>query len=216
MANSICFVITVDGPSASGKGTLARRLAKHFCLRYLDTGSIYRAIAFKMEKNGCDSLQAELAERIALRIAKEDLNEPELRREDIGLKASVIAAYPKVREAVLDYQREFAYTLPGAVLDGRDIGTVVCPNATAKIYLDANREIRVTRRLKELQLRGMESIEAHVLLEMKERDKRDKKRSVAPLKLAQDACLIDSSNLTEDEVFENAVCFIEKKYGEVV
>ena len=138
-----------------------------------------------------------------------------IRSNNINANVSEVSAIKIVREFMVKVQREMAYDID-CVLEGRDIGTVVCPNATAKIYLDANREIRVTRRLKELQLRGMESIEAHVLLEMKERDKRDKKRSVAPLKLAQDAYLIDSSNLTEDEVFENAVCFIEKKYGEVV
>ena len=214
MSKKNYFVIAVDGPSASGKGTLGKRLAEYFSLRYLDTGSIYRAISLKMKKYGYDPLKVDLAEKIALNLTSNDLKDPDLRQEDIGLKASTIAAYPAVRAAVLNYQREFAYTLPGAVLDGRDIGTVVCPDATAKIFLDAAREVRAARRLNELQHKGVESIEAHVLLEMKERDERDEKRSIAPLKLAEDAYCIDTSLLNADEVFEKAVCFIKTKYGE--
>jgi cytidylate kinase len=205
---SDAIIIAVDGPAASGKGTLARRLADHFGLRHLDTGGLYRAAAVWVLRTGGDPADATACEAAARNIAEKDLNSPKLRDEEVGQAASILSAHPAVREALLAYQRDFAGTPPGAVLDGRDIGTVVCPEASAKIYLEASAEIRAARRAKELRLRGVESIESRVLQEMKDRDARDSGRAVAPLKAAEDALTIDTTGLTPDQVFDRALKFI--------
>jgi cytidylate kinase len=141
-------------------------------------------------------------------LTKSDLKAPNLRDEEVGQAASILSVHPPVRAALLAYQRDFANTTPGAVLDGRDIGTVVCPEAAAKIYLAASPEVRAARRAKELRLRGVESIESRVLQEMKDRDARDSGRAVAPLKAAADALTIDTTGLSPDEVFDLALSFI--------
>jgi len=201
-------VIAVDGPAASGKGTLACRLAEHFGLRHLDTGGLYRAVALRMLRLGEDPSDAHAGEMAAKNLEDQDRNAPNLRAEAVGQAASVVSAHPPVRAALLVYQRTFATTPPGAVLDGRDIGTVVCPTANGKIYLDASVATRAARRVKELRLRGVESIESRVLQEMRDRDARDSGRAVAPLRAAEDALKIDTTGLTPDEVFDRAHTYI--------
>ena len=205
------LVIAVDGPAAAGKGTLARGLAAHYGLRHLDTGSLYRATALRVLRSGGDPEREAEAAAAANGITDDDLNDPALRAEDVGQAASVVAAHGAVRQALLDYQRAFAARSPGAVLDGRDIGTVVCPDARVKFYLEATAEVRAARRLCELRSRGVESIESRVLDEIIARDARDRRRSAAPLKPAADACRIDTSALGPDEVFERAVAVVDSR-----
>ena len=205
--------IAVDGPAASGKGTLARRLADHFGLSHLDTGGLYRAVALRVLGQGGDPSDETTGENAAQNLEKRDLEAPNLRAEEVGRAASIVSAHPAVRAALLVYQRTFAATSPGAVLDGRDIGTVVCPEADAKIYLDASVEARAKRRVKELRLRGVESIESRVLQEMQDRDARDSGRAVAPLRAADDALRIDSTDLSPDEVFDRALSYVAERLG---
>jgi cytidylate kinase len=195
-------VIAVDGPAASGKGTLARRLAARYGLRHLDTGLVYRAVGLKVLREGLDPVAAARAVTLA------DLERPELRSEAVGEAASKVAAIPEVRTALRALQRRFAETPPGAVLDGRDIGTVVFPDAGAKIFVDASLELRAERRHRELLERGVASIYSRVLQDMKARDARDRDREVAPLTPAKDAFVIDSSKLDADGVFALAVAHI--------
>jgi len=195
-------VIAVDGPAASGKGTLARRLAARYGLRHLDTGMIYRAVGLKVLREGLDPVAAARAVTLA------DLDRPELRSEEVAQAASKVAAIPEVRTALRALQRRFAETPPGAVLDGRDIGTVVFPDAGAKIFIDASLELRAERRHRELLERGVASIYSRVLQDMKDRDARDRDRAVAPLTPAKDAFVIDSSKLDADGVFALAVAHI--------
>jgi cytidylate kinase len=195
-------VIAVDGPAASGKGTLARRLAAHYGLRHLDTGLVYRAVGLKVLRQGLDPVAAAGAVTLA------DLDRLELRGEEVGEAASKVAAMPEVRTALRALQRRFAEAPPGAVLDGRDIGTVVFPDARAKIFVDASPQVRAGRRHKELLERGVASIYSRVLQDMKDRDARDRDRAVAPLTPAKDAFVIDSSKLDADGVFALAVAHI--------
>ena len=205
------LVIAVDGPAAAGKGTLARRLAAHYGLRHLDTGSLYRATALRLLRVYGDPAQEAAAADAARTVTDTDLDDPALRDEEVGQAASVVAAHGAVRRALLDYQRTFAAQPPGAVLDGRDIGTVVCPDAHVKIFLEATAEVRAGRRLCELRSRGVEGIESRVLDEIIARDARDRRRSAAPLKPAADASRIDTSALGPDEVFERAVMIVDER-----
>lgn len=205
------LVIAVDGPAAVGKGTLARRLAGHYGLRHLDTGSLYRATALRVLRSGGDPAGEAEAAAAAKGITDDDLGDPALRDEDVGQAASVVATHGAVRRALLGYQRGFAARPPGAVLDGRDIGTVVCPDAQVKFYLEATAEVRARRRLCELRSRGVESIESRVLDEIIARDARDRRRSAAPMKPATDACRIDTSALGPDEVFVHAVAIVDAR-----
>jgi cytidylate kinase len=206
-------VIAVDGPAAAGKGTLARRLAAHYGLDFLDTGELYRAVAARLLAAGGDPADAAAAAREARAVTPADLDRPDLRDEPVSQAASVVAAHQAVRAALLDYQRRIGRTPPGAVLDGRDIGTVVFPDAEAKLFVIAGLEVRARRRVKQLREKGIEAIESRVLAEMKERDARDGSRAVAPLKPAGDALVIDSTDLDPDEVFHRAVSFIDSKGG---
>jgi cytidylate kinase len=206
------MIIAIDGPAASGKGTLARRLAQAFTLRYLDSGSLYRAVGLAVLQAGGDPADpaAAIAAAKALDIA---LYAPaELRSEAAGNAASAVAAIPGVRTALLDYQRRFAAQPPGAVMDGRDIGTVVLPEAKVKIFVQADPEVRVQRRLKELREAGQSIIESRVRADMAARDARDQNRSVAPLVPAKDAWILDTSALTADEAFAAAKTYIASKY----
>ena len=196
------IVIAVDGPAASGKGTLARRLAAHYGLHHLDTGLLYRAVGLRALREGMDPVAA--AEALTLA----DLAEPALREDSAAQAASKVAVIPAVREALRDLQRRFAGEPPGAVLDGRDIGTVVFPEAPIKIYVDATPEARARRRHEELREMGLASIYTRVLQDMRERDARDRGRAVAPLTLAKDALVIDSSELDADQVFARALAYI--------
>jgi cytidylate kinase len=211
------MIIAVDGPSASGKGTLARRLARALSLAYLDTGQIYRAVAALVLAAGKDPADPGAAVAAARALCADDLDRPNLRDEDVGQAASILAAIPAVREALLGFQRGFAEQPPpgmkGAVLDGRDIGTVVFPGADAKLYVTASPEVRAQRRHEELIARGADSIYARVLEDMKERDRRDESRAVAPSRPAPDALVLDTSSLDPDEVFETALAFIRQRCG---
>ena len=205
------LVIAVDGPAAAGKGTLARRLASHYGLRHLDTGLLYRATALRLLRAGGDAARAAEAAAAAHGISDSDLADPALRDEAVGQAASEVGTHGAVRKALLAYQRAFAARPPGAVLDGRDIGTVVCPDARVKFYLEATAEVRAGRRLCELRSRGVKSIESRVLDEIKARDARDRRRSAAPMKPAADASRIDTSALGPDEVFERAVAIVDSR-----
>ena len=208
-------VIALDGPAASGKGTLARRLAEAFDLAYLDTGSLYRAVGARLLAEGADPQDGEVAAGAAEALSPSDLQRPDLRSQAVGAAASVVAAQPRVRQALLDFQRSFAAQPPdgraGAVLDGRDIGTVVCPDALVKIYVVASPEVRAERRHRELIARGESSIYPQVLAEIRERDARDSARSTAPLKPADDAVLLDTSELDIEAAFEAAKRIVVEK-----
>jgi cytidylate kinase len=211
------MIIAIDGPAAAGKGTLARRLAAHLDFAFLDTGLIYRATGMKVVRDGGDPADAAAAEAAARSLTPDDMAAPGLRDDAAAQAASKVAAIPGVRAALLDFQRGFARNPPdggkGAVLDGRDIGTVVCPDAPAKLFVTARTEIRAERRLKELQERGLPAIYAAVLRDMKERDARDSNRGVAPLEPAKDAFLLDTSDLDAEAVFAKALSFVQSRMG---
>lgn len=208
-------IIAVDGPAAAGKGTLCRRLAEKYNLATLDTGLLYRAVGMNVVRAGFDPEDADKATEFAEKLTSDDLQAGDLRTEDAGQAASKVSAVPGVRQALLDFQKNFAANPPegfsGAILDGRDIGTVICPDADVKVYINASAEIRAERRHKELLDRGLESIYARVLEEMKERDARDSSRSVAPLKPAEDALQLDTSDKDADQVFAEVIDFIASK-----
>jgi CMP/dCMP kinase len=202
------LVIAIDGPAASGKGTLARGLARRFGLAHLDTGKLYRATGLGVIEAGDDPAISIAAEKAARNLDFSRLADPRLNDEDVARAASVVAAIPAVRAALLGLQRVFAHNPPpparGAVLDGRDIGTVVCPDASIKLFLVATTESRAFRRVKELRERGAAAIYDDVLQDMRERDARDSERRVAPLTAAPDAITIDTTLLDADQVFEQA------------
>jgi cytidylate kinase len=206
-------IIAIDGPAASGKGTLARRLAEHFALAYLDTGALYRAVGRDVLAAGCDPADAAAATESARRLDPASLADPRLRDPDVARASSVVAVHPPVRAALLDFQRGFAARPPGgrrgAVLDGRDIGTVVCPQAPLKLYITASGGERAVRRHKELAARGeAPSLEA-VLADLQARDARDSSRASAPMKPAADAVLVDTTALDADAVFTRIVPLVE-------
>jgi len=209
------MIIAIDGPAAAGKGTLARNLAKHFDLAYLDTGLIYRAVGKKVVDSGANPEDAAAAEREARALTPADLHQEGLRADEVAQAASKVSAVPGVRAALLEFQRDFAEYPPdgkkGAVLDGRDIGTVVCPAADVKLFVTASTEVRAERRLKELQGRGLEAIYARVLEDMRERDARDSERAVSPLEPAKDAHTLDTSGLDADQVFQTALDLIDSR-----
>lgn len=203
-------VIAVDGPAASGKGTIARALARHFSLPFMDTGLLYRAVALKLWRWGGDPA----SEFEAVRAADDlgfDPDDPELRSEPVSAIASRISAYPAVRAALLDRQRSFAQQQGGAVLDGRDIGTVIAPDADVKLFVMASPEVRADRRLKEIEARGMPASYDDVLADIHARDERDSARELAPLKPAADAILFDTSNLDVAGAIGEAIRIAEQK-----
>ena len=210
------LVITVDGPAASGKGTLARKLAETLDLPHLDTGRLYRAVGAAVLAAGGDPSNAEEAEAAAraldpARVGGAPLDDPALGSEAVARAASVVAAIPAVRTALLAFQRRFAGGPVGAVLDGRDTGTVVCPQATVKFFLTATAEERARRRHDELRGRGEASIYAQVLAGIIERDRRDRTRAVAPLEPASDAVVIDTTRLDAAAVFETALAALRAR-----
>ncbi len=205
------LVIAVDGPAASGKGTLARRLADHFNLPYLDTGSLYRAASMRLIYAGKEPSDVAAAIAAARNVQPHDLANPKLRQEHIAKGASIISAYPEVREALLEYQRNFAKQESGAVLDGRDIGTVVYPQASVKLFVTASLQTRAERRHRELKGEGTNVSLDSILENLKERDERDSKRTLAPLKAAPDAITLDTSNLSANEVFEQVLDLLTAK-----
>jgi cytidylate kinase len=213
------FIIAIDGPNASGKGTLARRLGRELGWPVLDTGLLYRAVGWIVRHNGDDLTD----ERAALRAADtlrdlpglEFLDNPDLRSTESSNAASVVSAHPPVRQALFDYQRSFALYPPGgaagAILDGRDIGTVICPDAAVKLYVTAVPEIRAERRARELHGDGWTTHYDAILASTLERDHRDSTRAIAPLKPAADAVLIDTSSLLPDDTFARALGLIRPK-----
>jgi cytidylate kinase len=199
-------IITIDGPAAAGKGTLARRLAGHLGFAYLDTGAIYRAVGLAVLESGGDPADPNVAAAAAQALDPAMRHRAELRTDPVAQAASKVAAVPAVRAALLQFQRDFAESppegKPGAILDGRDAGTVVCPDADVKFFITASPEERARRRLAELQARGDATKLETVLRDMQDRDARDAKRDVAPLKPAEDAVEIDTSGLNADAVFQ--------------
>lgn len=212
------MIIAIDGPAASGKGTLARRLAERYGLALLDTGGLYRATALKALESGGDPADPKVAEAAAMRVRPKDLGDPRLREERVSQAASVVAAIPGVRAALLAFQRDFAHHPPpgfkGAVLDGRDIGTVVCPDAEVKFFITASAEARALRRFKELQEKGAGAIYQRVLQDIEQRDARDRERLAAPLRRASDAFELDTTALDADEAFNKAAALVERKLAE--
>ncbi len=206
------MIIAIDGPAAAGKGTLARALADEYGYAFLDTGALYRATALRVLRGGVDPTDAQAAAAEATAITPDDLTNPALRDEKTGEMASKIAVIPEVRAALLEYQRNFAKNPPngaaGAILDGRDIGTVVCPDADCKIFVTASDEARAHRRWLEISARGEEVLEANVLADMRQRDARDAERATAPLKPAEDAHLLDTSNLDIDAAYVAAKAIV--------
>jgi CMP/dCMP kinase len=208
-------IIAIDGPAAAGKGTLGRRLAQHLNLAFLDTGGLYRAVALKVLDGGGDPADAAVAEAAAKAIRPEDLETPRLREDRVSQAASVVAAQPAVRAALLAFPRDFAHHpragFAGALLDGRDIGTVVCPDATVKLFVTASPEARATRRFKELQAARVETIYERVLQDIEQRDARDRERQTAPLQAAGDAIELDTTALDADAAFAKAADLIAQK-----
>ncbi len=209
------MIIAIDGPAAAGKGTLARRLATKYGLALLDTGLLYRAVGVKVVGAGGDPEDAATATKVAQELEPRDLEAETLRSDEAAQAASKVSAIPGVRAALLQFQRDFAHHPPegknGTVLDGRDIGTVVCPDALAKLFVTASTEVRAHRRFKELQERELDAIYARVLEDMKERDARDSGRDVAPLEPAEDAFVLDTSDMDADAAFAAALDFVASK-----
>jgi len=209
------MIVAIDGPAAAGKGTLARRLAAHFDFAFLDTGLLYRATALHLIETGRGAEDLAAAEAAARRVNAADLADPRLRGEAVAQLASAVAVIPAVRAALLQFQRDFAATPPagkaGAVLDGRDIGTVVCPAAAAKVYVTASQEERARRRAKELRESGVEAIYGAVLQDMQDRDARDSQRRTAPLRPADDAFVLDTTDLDADAAFAAARDYVASK-----
>jgi cytidylate kinase len=207
------MIVAVDGPAASGKGTLARRLAARYGLAHLDTGSIYRAAAMHAIEADGDPADPAVAEAAARRVVPADLSDERLRGEMVGQAASVVAAIPAVRAVLLGFQRDFARNPPGgargAVLDGRDIGTVVCPDAEIKLFITADIAARAQRRWRELRESGLPAIYDRVLQDLEQRDARDKQRRTAPLVAASDAFVLDTTELDADAAFAAAVRHVE-------
>ncbi len=218
------FVIAIDGPAASGKGTLAKNIAQELNCAHLDTGALYRAVAYEVLSTGLsikdprdcrDAAQIMVKEIKKARKPEDVLGNPTLREDKISGSASIVAAIPQVREVLLKLQQDFAKNpgpgFKGAVLDGRDVGTVICPNADVKLFVTAKTEIRAQRRVKELQSRGIAATYSTVLNDMRERDARDAGRKTAPMKPATDAITVDSSDLNADELLDKALDIIKDR-----
>jgi CMP/dCMP kinase len=203
------MIIALDGPAASGKGTLGKRLAAHYGLRHLDTGLLYRAVAKAVIDAGQQPADETAALAAALTLDPAQFDEAALKAQGIGEAASVVSAIPQVRAALLAFQRDFAAAPPGAVLDGRDIGTVICPDADVKIFVTAAPEVRARRRAAEFAGSGRPVDEAAVLADIKARDDRDTNRAAAPLKQAPDAHLLDTSEMDISTVIRAAIDIVE-------
>jgi cytidylate kinase len=201
-------IIAVDGPAASGKGTIAKALARHYGLPHLDTGLLYRAVGLNLLRWGGDP-ESEFAAARACDFEQTDFDDPELKSEMVGGIASRISAYPLVRAALIERQRDFATQPGGAVLDGRDIGTVIAPEATAKLFITATPEIRARRRFDELVRMGLNVHFDDVLLDIQARDARDSGRAAAPLVKAEDAYLLDTSNLGIEAAVAEVIAAVE-------
>ncbi|MGE3245045.1 MAG: (d)CMP kinase [Beijerinckiaceae bacterium] len=204
------FVVAIDGPAASGKGTIAKAIASHYGLPHLDTGLLYRATAFALRRQGLRGDDAIAAAAAARGLTLADLDGDGLRGAAIGEAASVVAAIPAVRAALVDLQRDFAAGAKGAVLDGRDIGTFICPQAAVKLFVTASPEERARRRTLELEGRGEPVPYVDVLADIRKRDERDSNRSSAPLKMAADAILLDTTRLDVEKSIAAAIAIVEQ------
>jgi cytidylate kinase len=200
------FTVAIDGPAAAGKGTISREVAAHFGFAHLDTGLLYRATGLKTLE-GLDPVEA------ARSLSPEDLDEALLRTPEVAQAASRVAAVPEVRAALVDFQRAFAARAGGAVLDGRDIGTVICPNAPVKLFVTAGDDVRATRRHRELLEKGHDVSYADVLADLRQRDARDSARATAPLRPAEDAIVLDTSTMSIQEAVAAAIAEITAKYN---
>jgi CMP/dCMP kinase len=203
------MIIAIDGPAASGKGTLGKRLAAHYGLAHLDTGLIYRAVAKALIDAGQSPGDVKAAAAAAKALDPSHFDEVALKAHSISEAASIVSAIPEVRDALLAFQREFAVRPPGAVLDGRDIGTVICPKADVKIYVTATPEARARRRSAEYRAQGRNIDEAAVLADIRKRDERDQNRAAAPLRRAPDAHLLDTTHLDIDAAIRAAIDIVE-------
>jgi CMP/dCMP kinase len=198
----VSFTVAIDGPAASGKGTIARAVAAHFGFAHLDTGLLYRAVGWR-------ALAGEAPEAAARALSAAELDAEALRGAEVAREASKVAAIPEVRAALVDFQRAFAMRAGGAVLDGRDIGTVICPDAAVKLFVTASDEVRAERRWRELLGRGAQITRNAVLGDIRERDLRDSSRADAPMRVAEDATLLDTTDLTIKEAVRRAVARVE-------
>ena len=204
------MIIAIDGPAGSGKGTLAKRLAGHFGLPHLDTGLLYRAVALALLDAGLPMADVSAAARAATSLDTSRLDDPRLKGRDMGDAASVVSAHQPVRDALLDLQRRFARQPGGAILDGRDIGTVICPQADAKLFVTATPEERARRRYLELLARNEPAEFEVILADIRRRDERDMTRSAAPLKPAEDAVILDTTTLDAEAAFRTAFEIVER------
>jgi cytidylate kinase len=204
------MIIAIDGPAASGKGTLGKRLAAHYALRHLDTGLLYRAVAKALLDAGHSPGNHARAVAAADAIDPVAFDETALKAHAVGEAASLVSAIPDVRAALLAFQRNFAIKPPGAVLDGRDIGTVICPHADVKLFVTATSQVRAQRRVLEIQGRGEKADEAEILADILRRDERDTSRATAPLKQAVDAHVLDTTALDANAAFQAAVEVVER------
>ena len=207
------MIVAVDGPAASGKGTIAKALARHYSLPHMDTGLLYRAVALNLLRFGGDP-DSEFAAARACDFSQTDFADPELKSEAAGGIASRISAYPLVRSALAERQRDFAAQEGGAVLDGRDIGTIIAPNADAKLFVTAAPEVRARRRFEELTRMGLSVHYEDVLLDIQARDERDMDRAAAPLVKAEDAVLLDTSGMDVEEAVAAAIAAVEGRLTE--
>ncbi|HKG00277.1 MAG TPA: (d)CMP kinase [Xanthobacteraceae bacterium] len=203
------MIIAIDGPAASGKGTLGKRLAAHFGLHHLDTGLLYRAVAKALVDAGTKLDDGAKAVAAAKALDVSGLDADILKARGMAEPASIVSAIPEVRAALIELQRTFAALPAGAVLDGRDIGTVICPDADVKIFVDAAPEVRARRRVAELAARGQHLDEGAILADILRRDERDRRRTVAPLVAAEDAHLLDTTHLDIDAAFRAALDIVE-------
>ena len=202
------FTVAIDGPAASGKGTIARAVAAHFGFAHLDTGLLYRAVGKKVMARGS---RPEIAVQMAHELTPDDLLADDLRTAEVAQAASKVASIPAVRSTLVDFQKNFANQPSGAVLDGRDIGTVICPDADVKLFVTASAEIRAQRRFRELSIKDADVTLAYVLEDIKVRDARDAGRDVAPMTAANDAVVLNTSELTIDQAIAAAVAVITDK-----
>jgi CMP/dCMP kinase len=207
------MLIAIDGPAASGKGTLGRLIAAHYGLPHLDTGKLYRAVARDTLAAGHAPSDADSALAAAKALDPATLDDPTLMEGRLGEAASIVASHPGVREALRAYQRAFAGQASGAVIDGRDIGTVICPAADVKLFVTASAETRALRRYRELREAGHNVTEAEILADIERRDERDKTRAISPLRKGRDAYLLDTTNLDIDAAFKAAIALIDAAMG---